>query len=206
MLFKKVSEIDREQLPRKNGVYFFKVSKNVNLHGFENLNNNRIIYIGRAAGNKKTIFNRFGNHIENNSGFSSSSRSTFRRSIGAILKKDLKLVAYPRISAHNKPNSIPEFNFIKRTTIEDQYINKHIDDHDKEDDLTSWMSQNLKFHYIVSKNPKALEDELIEKYQPSLNKSKHNPLSDKLFNNIRKECRDEAKNNCLKIYGYIPDK
>ena len=80
MLFKKISEIDREKLPRKNGVYFFKVSKNVNLHGFENLKNNRIIYIGRAAGYKKTIFSRFGNHIENNSGFTSSSNSTFRRS------------------------------------------------------------------------------------------------------------------------------
>ena len=206
MKFENVKDIKRNNLPRKNGVYFFKVNRNVNLHGFENLKNNRIIYIGRAAGYKKTIFSRFGNHIENNSGYTSSSQSTFRRSLGAILKKDLKLVAYPRISLHNKPNSIANYNFIKRTTIEEQYIIKHIDDHSKEEDLTLWISQNLKFHYIVSKNPKVLEDELIEMYQPSLNKSKHNPLSDKLFNNFRKECRLEAKDNCLKTYGYVPDK
>lgn len=206
MLFKKVFEIDRDKLPRENGVYFFKLNRDVNLHGFENLKNNRIIYIGRAAGVKKTIFSRFGNHIENNSGFTSSSQSTLRRSLGALLKKDLKLIAYPRISVHSKPNSIANYNFIIRTTIEEQFIIKHIDDHSKEEDLTSWMSQNLKFYYMVSNNSKGLEDELIEKYQPSLNKSIHNPLSDKLFNNIRKKCREEAKENCLKTYGFVPGK
>ena len=45
----------------------------------------------------------------------------------------------------------------------------------------------------------------IEKYQPSLNKSKYNPLSDLLFNNIRKICRDEVRDNCLKAYGYLPN-
>ena len=55
MKFENVKDIQRNNLPRKNGVYFFKLNKNVNLHGFENLKNNRIIYIGRAAGYKKTI-------------------------------------------------------------------------------------------------------------------------------------------------------
>ncbi|MDC0521611.1 hypothetical protein OAN93_02460 [Candidatus Marinimicrobia bacterium] len=205
MKFENICDINRGKLPRENGIYFFKLKKNINLNGFENLNNDRIIYVGRAAGKSNTIFGRFGDHVENNNGYTSSSNSTFRRSLGAILKKELKLIPYPRMSAHNKPNHIANYNFIRRITTLEEYITKHIDDYGKEEDLTAWMSLNLKFYYKVSNDPKGLESELIEQYRPSLNKSIYNPLSDKLFNKLRKKCRAEAKDYCLKTYGSLPN-
>ena len=89
MLFKKVSEIDREQLPRTNGVYLFRLNDNASLNGFENTNYCRIVYVGRAI-NSNTLYSRFGKHIESSSKQTSSSGSTFRRSLGAVLKNELK--------------------------------------------------------------------------------------------------------------------
>ena len=201
MGFKKVSEINRGDLPRKNGVYFFRIVKGVDFYKFKNLENQRIVYIGRAI-KTDNIFKRFGDHIENSKGRTSSSGSTLRRSIGSIFKKRWSLKGYPRIGSDNKPNHVSNFNFISLNIIEEEDL--IIYDYKKEEKLTDWMKNNLEFCYIESENAKALEKELVSRYKPTLNDDKCNPLKEKLFDELRPVCRKEAKEYSLKNFGFIP--
>ena len=183
MLFKKVSEIDREQLPRTNGVYLFRLNDSASLYGFENTNYCRIVYVGRAI-NSNTLYSRFGKHIESSSKQTSSSGSTFRRSLGAVLKNELKLIAYPR-RLINKKSEINNYNFILPGK---DFTNENI--------LTDWMKENLEYCFIESDNAEEFEKDLEKTIKPTLNDTKHNPLQSKLFGrdeSLRKICRKEAE-------------
>ncbi len=196
MLFKKVSEIDREKLPRENGVYLFRLNEKAALDGFENPDYFRIVYIGRAI-KSSSIFGRFGRHIETSSKQTSSSGSTLRRSLGAIFKKKFSLKAYPRFSKkENKPDHIDNFNFILPEN-----------DYTKETILTNWMKENLEYFYIETKDAIELEKHLIKHLKPTLNDSiEHNPLRDKLHGEkgLRQKCKNEASNFSKKNYGFVP--
>ena len=125
-----------------------------------------LVYIGQS-GNLKDR-NHF---MARDSGF-----STVRRSVGAILKAELRLTAIPRAAGSSATN-IQNFRFAD----------------DGEERLTNWMLANLECsNYRHDGDIVALERQLIADHGP--------PLCLKLWRNpqgrairaLRKFCRDEA--------------
>ena len=114
----------------KYGLYCWKLSEETNFNGFENIENNRVIYVGKA---QKYIDDRFyNNHLNPIRNF-----STFRRSIGAVLKDELSLIALPRIDSngnimYNAKNVYSNYRF----------------NEDGELKINQWMIDNLEFGFI----------------------------------------------------------
>ena len=114
----------------KYGLYCWKLSEETNFNGFENIENNRVIYVGKA---EKYIADRFyDNHLNSIRNF-----STFRRSIGAVLKNELSLVALPRIDSkgnimYNAKNVYSNYRF----------------NEDGELKINQWMIDNLEYGFI----------------------------------------------------------
>lgn len=111
--------------------------------------------------------------------------STLRRSIGAILKEDLKLKAIKR-----------DKNSVKLRA--DKY--KFSDE--GEDKLSEWMLSNLEMGYWYTKSHLSREDlrseeeKLILELKPTLDldqrTKKYNPLANEL-DKLRKICKNEVK-------------
>ena len=104
--------------------------------------------------------------------------SSLRRSLGAILKAQLRLTALPRPSGSS----------------EAKYTNFRFTN-EGERRLSEWMKKNLEYAaFPYNKDKKQLEAHLIENYEPPLNlKGWKNPQG-KSIRCLRRLCRDEARN------------
>jgi hypothetical protein len=128
-----------------------------------------MIYVGLS----KDLVQR--NHFTaKNSGFHSP-----RRSLGAILYRQLHLKAIPRGSGLSATNCT-NFRFTE----------------DGEERLTQWMLKNLEYAiYPCGGDIASLETQLIRESEPPLNLTKwRNPQKQKIAA-LRKQCRDEASSH-----------
>ena len=103
--------------------------------------------------------------------------STLRRSIGALIKDQLRLSAEPR-GKSNSPSNYANFKF----------------DNEGERRLTLWMAENLDVSvYEVQADYKELKRRLIEAECPALNLSGWKNPNRALVEQMRKICADEAR-------------
>jgi hypothetical protein len=127
-----------------------------------------MLYVGMTASSldSRCHFNH------SHSGF-----STFRRSLGAILKQTLDLKAQPRSSGPSSTNT-QNFRF----------------DEVGEARLTHWMRGNLHYaHIAVSEDVETVEADLIRSLEPPLNlKGWRNPQKP-LIQELRRACVREAR-------------
>tara|TARA_Y100001935_G_C17176794_1_gene443034 strand:- start:200 stop:778 length:579 start_codon:yes stop_codon:yes gene_type:complete len=166
----------------KYGLYCWRLSDKSKFNGFENDSNNRILYTGKA---NKYIADRFySNHLSNYANF-----STFRRSIGAVLKKELSLEAIPRLRKDRSVSSYTNFSFSKNGEFK----------------IDQWIINNLEYGYIELKNNLDIqhkefmiseEEKAKEITKPCLNCSNGDDKFNIYFSKIRdlrKVCADEAR-------------
>ena len=160
--------------PTKPGVYAFFLSENANL--FEFGKGNQLVYIGIA---KESLHDRdLSKHFKTGK----SGSSTLRRSIGAILKSYLKLIAIPRGSENDKKR-FENYKF------------------DKEQILTDWMIENVEIGYwipdktLLYSELREIEKQLTIAFKPTLDLDirtrRFNPLASKL-KMLRNVCKKEA--------------
>jgi GIY-YIG catalytic domain len=103
--------------------------------------------------------------------------STFRRSLGAILKERLGLTAVPRA-----PGSSPTNTQNYRFALEG------------EQRLTAWMRQHLLYaHVPLKENVASAERELIGSLQPPLNLTGWRNPQNALIRDLRRRCAAEAQ-------------
>ena len=137
---------------------------------------NDIIYIGKSETNQ--ILRDVKTHFE--SGKSGS--STLRRSLGAILRKELKLIPIPRSCTENSPTRFTNYKFTSESEVK----------------LTEWMINNLSLSYCKVDKLKSdlgsVEEKIIMKTCPILN-LQNNPNKQFLreIKNLRKDCRNLAE-------------
>jgi hypothetical protein len=127
-----------------------------------------ILYVGMTASSldSRCHFNH------SHSGF-----STFRRSLGAILKQTLDLKAQPRSSGRSSSNT-QNFRF----------------DEDGEAQLIEWMRDNLRYaHSAVDENVQAVEADLIRSLEPPLNLTGWKNPQKPLIQDLRRVCVREAR-------------
>jgi len=199
--FKKLNEISINNISEQPGVYFFKLSKNSKFESFENDKNDRILYIGK---HENSIRDRlFENHLDIYKNF-----STFRRSVGAVLKNKLDLNSAPRISKKTgKINSYSIYSFaeLKKIGERDKLYLYDFDNFDHEIKLNEWITSNLEFTFLTI-NELPIEDDLINiereirnLFKPCLNcnfDDDYNIYRDKI-KRMRKICSNEARLNYI---------
>lgn len=161
------------------GIYAFYVDKTTDLGIFGRTG--QLIYVGIA---KKSLRSR---DIETHFKTGQTGFSSFRRSLGAILKTRLKLSAQKR-DLNPKKLRADKYKF----------------DEQGEAELTTWMFENLKMGYWSSPNRltntqlREKEEKVIIKLKPTLDLDKRtkrlNPLAIKL-DSLREICRHEVKKN-----------
>jgi len=151
--------------PEFPGIYCFFLSESSELKEFGK--GGQVMYIGIA---KKKLKER---DLKQHFKTGKTGASTLRRSIGAILKEDLRLKAIPR-GKSNDTNRIDNYKF----------------DLPEDEELTNWMKANLETGYWVDENGigytdlRELEKQLIIKLKPTLDLDnrtrRYNPLAEKL--------------------------
>ncbi len=166
------------KLPGIYSVHYYGQSGNLGL--IKDLKPGQIIYIG------KTLSSQQDRDADTHFKSGKSGSSTVRRSIGALLKKELNLVPIPRG---------------KNRTSKD-CINYRFDDK-SELILTKWMTENLGLSFLeYSESPEAireLEFSLIQYICPYLNieSNSNNPFLNEL-KHARATCKTEAENAMMK--------
>ncbi len=125
----------------------------------------RLIYIGKADGHTQR------DHLL----YRSSSQSAPRRTLGALLKWHLGLIAFPRGRALTQ-RDVDHFNF-----------------GDGEPRLTAWMRE----HLLIARAPvaapaRAIEKALIFKLQPTINLTDWQNPHISTIRELKRACRDEA--------------
>ena len=136
----------------------------------------KIIYIGKTESSQekrdeKTHFYSGG-----------TKSSTLRRSIGAILREELKLIPIPRSCSENTEKRFTNYCFDERG----------------EKLLTKWMSDNLSLSFCELNGPvdemETIEIDIIQQLKPILNlrNNKDNPWRKEL-KKLRKNCSVLAK-------------
>ena len=165
-------------LEKKKGIYAFFLSPNASLGKFGN--GGQLIYIGISE-------NLNGRDTEQHLTDGKTGWSTLRRSIGAILKTDLKLKAVKRNKNSKKLRA-------------DKY--KFSDEGEKK--LTKLMLSNLEMGYwystshLSNENLRKEEEKLIIRLKPTLDldkrTKKYNPFANEL-DKLRKICKNEVKNS-----------
>tara|TARA_B100000073_G_scaffold298194_1_gene263611 strand:- start:1302 stop:1880 length:579 start_codon:yes stop_codon:yes gene_type:complete len=166
----------------KYGLYCWRLSDKSKFNDFENDNNNRILYTGKAD---NYIADRFyNNHLSNYANF-----STFRRSIGSVLKKELSLEAIPRLRKDGSISSYTNFSFSKNGEFK----------------IDQWIIDNLEYGFIELNNNLNIEhkefmvseeEKVKEITKPCLNCSNGDNRFNIYFSKIRdlrKICADEAR-------------
>lgn len=163
--------------PTCPGIYAFMLKENSHLNEFGKPN--QVLYVGIAKDSLKK--RDLGNHFSSKS----TGRSTLRRSIGAILKKEFKLTA----SSRNGTNSSREILNYKFNSNGEQL-------------LTDWMTENLIIGYWKDENSipyselRDWEEEVIIFLRPTLDLDKrtrkYNVLASRL-DSLRLICRNEAE-------------
>ena len=153
--FISIDKISKKTVPDSPGIYFFRLKDNSQFNTFENDKNDRISYIGKHESSLRERL--FENHLNIYNNF-----STFRRSVGSILKQNLSLSAYPRISKKTgKINSYSIFSFAKLKKIkEDKGVFIYdFDNFDDEIKLNEWIIYNFQFSFLKV-NDMLIEDDL----------------------------------------------
>ncbi|MCL6477509.1 MAG: hypothetical protein K6T65_03760 [Peptococcaceae bacterium] len=155
--------------PPASGVYAIFLKEGARLH-LENLPSSGLIYVGTSSNLSSREYDT--HFASGKTGF-----STLRRSIGALLKRDLKLKAVPRGTG----NSLNNFRNYCFTT-------------DGEERLTTWMRENLEIGVCsVSGDYNDVEAELIAELKPVLCLNGWpNPVA-AYIKNLRKKCVEEAQ-------------
>jgi hypothetical protein len=126
-----------------------------------------LLYIGMTESSLK---------VRNHFSHEDSSFSTFRRSLGAVLKHDRGLSAVHR----GKGLSSKDFTHYRFAGI-------------GEKQLTLWMKENLEYSYeVVSVGVRSRESQLIAEMKPPLNLTKWPNPQRRLLMELRGICRDEA--------------
>ena len=170
-----VSEIN--YLPAKQGIYAYFLNSINDLGKFGKCG--EVLYVGLA---QKSLYGRdtLSHLASGKTGWSS-----FRRSLGAILKEELVLTAVRRDLSGSKLRA-DKYKFTE----------------EGEAKLTEWMMDNLKMGYWVSEIPlpttelRILEERVILQLKPKLDLDRrtrmNNPLASHL-DVLRGVCREEVK-------------
>jgi hypothetical protein len=148
------------------GVYGFYLEDPAALAGIE-VGSSGLLYIGMTEESLE-----YRNHF----GHTDSAFSSLRRSLGAILKQDLELVAIPRGSGQS-PKDMANYRFAGGG----------------EEQLTDWMAKHLRYSFVVVEEEiEQVEQELIQDLRPPLNLADwENPQKNHVMR-LRAACRDEA--------------
>ncbi len=172
----RTSIIIKPSLEKKQGIYAFFLSPNTSLGKFGK--GEQLIYIGISE-------NLNGRDIKQHLKDGKTGWSSLRRSIGAILKNDLNLIAIKRDKKSKKLRA-------------DKY--KFSDEGEKK--LTKWMLSNLEMGFWYSTSNLSIEElrseeeKLTIRLKPTLDldkrTKKYNPFADQL-DNLRELCRNEVK-------------
>lgn len=127
-----------------------------------------LLYLGMTASSLDVR-----NHFKHQqSGF-----STLRRSLGALLKQELRLQALPRAPGASATN-VTSYRFQE----------------DGEQRLTQWMAQHLTYSCVPrDKDVEVVERALIRGLEPPLNLTGWSNPARKTLMALRAACRDEAK-------------
>ena len=132
------------------------------------------MYIGISQNLKKRDYNTHFN--------GKTSKSTLRRSIGALFIEKWKLKPIPRSRSRNR-NSFYNYSFIK----------------ENEEEISKRIQENLKIGFYIEKkddNLKKMEMQLINSKKPVLNIiHSTNTKTVKELKKLRKECSERAKHN-----------
>jgi hypothetical protein len=166
----------------KQGIYAFYIDQTNDLGKFGI--NGQLIYVGLA---EKSLNSRdTGTHLMSGQ----TGWSSLRRSIGAILKMKLNLIAIKRDKNPSKLRA-DKYKFDEQGEIK----------------LTDWMIKNLKIGYWTADTPLSLdklrdeEEKVILHLKPTLDLDKRtkrfNPLAGEL-DSLREICRNEVKNESIK--------
>lgn len=149
------------------GVYALYLSDPLALDTIE-VDTSGLLYIGMTEDSLE---------VRNHFGHKDSAFSSPRRSLGAILKKELKLIAVPRGLGRSEKD-MTHFRFA--------------DGGEKE--LTKWMVKHLEYGFSLLEHGIAdVERELIECLRPPLNLDIWDNPQRKAIKRLRKECADEAR-------------
>jgi hypothetical protein len=148
------------------GVYAFSLINLGNLCSIR-VGSTGLLYVGMTESSLE---------VRNHFSHDDSSFSTFRRSLGAILKRELTLSAIHR----GKGKSSKDFtNYRFAGTGEKQ--------------LTQWMEENLEYSYeVVRMGVRSRESQLIAEMKPPLNLTKWPNPQRKMVMELRRICRNEA--------------
>ena len=126
------------------------------------IKSNQIIYLGKTESSQQS------RDADTHFSSAKTGSSTVRRSLGALLKKELNLNPIPRNDKDFGAGRFTVFKF----------------DNSSEVKLTSWMQKNLGLSFFMYDKPKdeinKLETELIDMVRPILNidfKNPHNPYA-----------------------------
>ncbi|MFD0798471.1 GIY-YIG nuclease family protein [Maribacter chungangensis] len=166
-----------QNLPDNQGIYAYFLDTNKDLNEFGDIGD--VIYVGLAV---KSLQGRDTmTHLSSGK----TGWSSFRRSLGAILKERLNLIAIKRDKNGTKPRP-DKYKFTE----------------DGELKLTQWMMTNLKFGYWENQRPfdkenlRSLEEKVILRLRPKLDLDRRtrnkNPNAN-LLDNYRAVCREEVK-------------
>lgn len=164
--------------PSKKGIYSFGLTQNSTLKNFGS--GGDVLYVGIA---KESLNSR---DIKTHFNSNRTGSSTLRRSLGAILKKDFKLVVLPRS---------------EKRTKQDIYCYKF--EFNGEEQLTVWMKNNILVGYCVIENLdyqnlRDIEEDVIKVLKPSLDldrRTRHLNIHYPELDGLRKICRAEARQN-----------
>lgn len=154
-------------IPKTAGVYAYFLTEGASLGDIET-RPDRLLYVGMTED---------GLDVRNHFGKQSSGFSTFRRSLGAILKDQLDLSAMPRSQGPSKTNSL-NYAFAGNG----------------EASLSKWMEGNLlaSFVSVQSSDISQLEKALITQMEPPLNLTDwKNPQRNRI-KELRARCVTEA--------------
>jgi hypothetical protein len=177
------SNIDLINLPSKPGIYAIFLNNDTLLNSIPNCK--KLLYLGKA---EKSLKSRdYKTHFATGK----SGSSTVRRSLGALLKKELNLHAIPRSPKETKQD-LYNYKFTEEGEI----------------NLTNWMKQNLLIGFFVydpSHNDnislRDFEGEMLSSTNPLLDLDyrtrNQNRFSQKLME-LRKECKSKAEQSCRK--------
>ena len=153
--------------PLRSGVYAIRLTTHGLLAPFKE-GDGGLIYCGMTSDLEVREFDTHFNSDQ--TGF-----STVRRSLGAILKEQLQLVARPRGTGTSKANYT---NYCFNLAGEDR--------------LTTWMREHLKVRTWPTRKFEAIEAIIKPRLRPLLNLEGWNPQNSAI-RALRKRCADEAR-------------
>lgn len=155
-------------LPSRSGVYGVLLNETSTLPG---LKSGGLIYIGKAH-----VLARRGHFKTEN-----TSRSTLRRTLGAVLKRKLRLRAFARNASD---------------------FSHYLFDESGEKRLTEWMESNLRIGFsLVEDDIADIEKRLIRYCEATLNLSHWANPQSALIRELRKVCVEEASRSGMRNYA-----